>query len=76
MPNECAVLDCPNEGRPQVCMYDGRFHHHGRIHYDCQRADTTEHGLAFRPNGWRLICDEHYATLVAAQFLTEEVARA
>lgn len=61
----CAVNDCTDPGKPQVCLYDGRYHHHGCIHYDCPRAEATGHGLTFRP-GWGLVCDRHYASLKTA----------
>lgn len=59
----CAVQDCISPGRPQICLYDGRYHHHGCIHYDSAPAN---HGLVFRP-GWGLLCDHHYQTLEEAQ---------
>lgn len=59
----CCVVDCPNEGKRRICPYDGQYHHHGRIHYSC---DHPAHSLAFRAGeGWLLICDEHYRTVVA-----------
>lgn len=62
----CAVLTCPNEGKPQVCPYDGSFHHHGRIHYDCHRAKHfagLRTSLEFQPTGWFLMCDAHYSQI-------------
>lgn len=50
----CAVEDCANRGRPQVCPYDQRYHHHGRVHYG-----TIPSALAFREGGWSLVCDAH-----------------
>lgn len=50
----CAVEGCLGKGRPQVCFYDGRLHHHGCIHYP-EQVDN----LSFR-KGWGLLCDTHY----------------
>lgn len=61
----CAVEDCPEEGKRHACLYDGRLHHHGCIHYDCEAAKSTNHGLKFR-KGWGLLCDGHYKVLEAA----------
>jgi hypothetical protein len=58
--SKCAVVDCGNPGRPQVCPYDGRFHHHGRIHYDC---GYPAHSLTFEQGEWLYVCNEHYAIL-------------
>ena len=55
----CAVIDCPGQGRPQVCLADGRYHHHGCIHYDHLGEKV---GLEFR-KGWGWLCDEHYKQL-------------
>lgn len=55
----CAVEGCTEGGVPQVCPYDGRYHHHGCIHYD---AAKPGHGLVFR-NGWGLVCPAHYEAL-------------
>ena len=55
----CAVKDCPNPGRPQICLYDGKYHHHGCIHYSEHPYDTLE----FRNGGWYYLCDEHYSQL-------------
>lgn len=56
---QCAVKDCENQGRPQICPYDQRYHHHGRIHYD-----TIPSKLTFtKDRAWRFVCDEHYAVL-------------
>ena len=64
----CAVKDCEVEGKPQVCLWDGRLHGHGRIHYDCAvaREEAKKAGLQFREGDWHLMCDEHYAALKAA----------
>lgn len=59
----CAVEDCDGLGRPQVCLYDGRYHHHGFIHYGEQYPEMAELGLTFRTGEWRGICEPHYATL-------------
>ena len=59
--DRCAVEGCPNQGRPQVCPYDGRYHHHGRIHYENGHRLHPE--MKFRPiddGGWRGMCDFHY----------------
>lgn len=62
----CAVEGCEHRGEPQRCLYDGREHHHGCIHYDCEAAKITNHGLTFR-DGWGLLCASHYAVLRRAQ---------
>lgn len=56
----CAVADCPKTGRRQVCFADGRYHHHGCVHYESamQRA-----GIKPRGKSWGLLCDDHYAVL-------------
>lgn len=58
--NPCAVVGCAREGSPQICPYDGRYHHHGRIHYDC---GYPVHSVKFRDDGWHFVCDEHYRLL-------------
>ena len=68
---KCAVIDCSREGKSQLCPYDGRFHHHGRIHYDCPRAQPTV--LTFDESDWHLICDEHYAVLTGEMLAREGV---
>jgi hypothetical protein len=62
----CAVEACTTPGEPQRCLYDGAYHHHGCVHYDCPAAEATNHGLTFRPNGWAWLCAGHYAVLVEA----------
>lgn len=52
----CAFKRCHQEGKPQVCFADGRYHHHGCIHYN--RNDSK-----FRTGGWCWLCDEHYKLL-------------
>lgn len=63
----CAVVGCRTAGRPQVCPYDGRYHHHGRIHYECHTYKHNDPGteLRFRKGAWHLMCDEHYAQIMA-----------
>jgi hypothetical protein len=62
----CAVVDCPEEGRTQVCPYDGKYHHHGRIHYGNDHPKTKDL-LTFREGaGWELVCDTHKAVIEAA----------
>jgi hypothetical protein len=70
--NVCAVEDCWRPGSPQVCLYDGAFHGHGRVHYDCRRAERTAHGLTFRADSWRQLCAEHYDVLRRALEAAEE----
>lgn len=55
----CAVVDCINAGRPQICPYDDRYHRHGHIHY----GDGMPSALTFRDDGWHYVCDAHYTTL-------------
>lgn len=57
----CAVEGCENPGMPQRCPADGKHHRHGMVHYQHMNPD---HGLTFTKNGWHLICDEHYQTLI------------
>jgi hypothetical protein len=54
----CAVVGCEQPGRPHICPHDGRYHHHGRVHYD---SGCPKHSLDFRDDGWHLLCDEHFA---------------
>lgn len=63
----CAIKDCPNPGKAQICPYDGKFHHHGLIHYDCHfgRNPVIHSVLQFREGGWYAMCDEHYTILKA-----------
>jgi hypothetical protein len=60
---QCAVVDCENDGRRQICPYDHRVHGHGRIHYPTDQGDrkTWPSVLNFRPlsDGWFLMCDDH-----------------
>lgn len=60
--NLCAIKDCPNPGRPQICLYDGKYHHHGCIHY---KEDHPWNNFKFRKDGWYWVCDEHYAIMKA-----------
>ena len=63
---ECAVEDCHEWGKPQVCVYDGRYHHHGRIHYENGHPFHPE--LRFRgmdEGGWRGICNTHMKQIKA-----------
>ena len=60
----CAVEDCAERGRPQVCPYDGRYHHHGKIHY---KNDHRIHpALRFKAGPWRGVCDSHMTKIKAA----------
>jgi uncharacterized protein (DUF1684 family) len=63
----CAVVDCENEGLRQVCPFDDRYHHHGRIHYptDQESRERWKMVLPFRPlsEGWLLMCDKHYGVV-------------
>lgn len=72
--NLCAVEGCEHTAVPQICLYDGRYHHHGCIHYDCDAAKVTEHGLQFR-DGWGWLCPSHYAVLVSAQKRLEQMRK-
>lgn len=67
MSGGCAVDGCPGVGRPQVCLYDGKYHHHGFIHYGMEYPEMRELGITFREGGWKGICNEHYALLKAAR---------
>jgi hypothetical protein len=58
----CAVEGCEEQGKPQVCPYDGRMHRHGKVHYDC---GSPKSALKFRGGRWRLICDTHLGVLQA-----------
>jgi hypothetical protein len=57
--DKCAVVDCPNPPKAQICFYDGARHRHGAIHYN----RDGEAGLEFHKDGWFRICDEHYEHL-------------
>ncbi len=61
--NPCAVIDCERPGRPQVCNADGKYHHHGRTHYNDHHPETMQ----VRPieDGWFFMCDEHNAEIAA-----------
>jgi hypothetical protein len=66
----CAVVGCPNPGKPQICPGDGASHGHGRVHYrDCHST------LTFRDGEWHLVCDAHLAELRAARIEWEETRR-
>lgn len=61
----CAVVDCTERGRPQVCVFDGKYHGHGMTHY----SDFEEIvGLRFRPvgEGWFWMCSPHQSKIDAA----------
>jgi len=60
--NQCAVVNCPNLGRRQICPFDGRYHGHGCIHYS---NDDKRLNLEFKTDGWYYICDEHYNFIVS-----------
>lgn len=60
----CAVEGCENQGQRQVCPFDGRYHHHGRIHYENDHPLLG--GMRFRDlaqHGWLGICDPHYVDI-------------
>ena len=57
----CAVVDCVERGRPQVCLTDGRYHRHGYIHYE-----DGDGGLVFRRGAWHWLCDAHYRQIAVA----------
>jgi len=59
----CAVRGCEREASPQICPFDGRYHHHGCIHYD--RAPGRIPELEFL-DGWGWVCDFHYGAICAA----------
>jgi len=61
--NRCAVRGCKAVGVAHRCLGDGSTHHHGRIHYDCDRVARSNHGLTFDDGDWRLICDLHYGKI-------------
>lgn len=52
----CAFQDCNRRGHARVCPYDGRYHHHGCIHYPKDERMR---------DGWCYVCDEHFDLLVA-----------
>lgn len=66
----CAVEGCGINGRPQVCPYDGRYHHHGRIHYE--QGHRWHPDLRFREGDWHRICDDHYRAIIAGKRAVEE----
>jgi len=60
----CAVEGCEEAGRAQVCVYDGRYHWHGKIHYENGHPFHPE--LRFRAledGGWRGVCNDHYQAI-------------
>lgn len=64
---QCAVVGCPERGRPQLCPYDGRYHHHGRIHYE--NGHPWHPAMRFYPiseEGWLFVCNQHYAEIEVA----------
>lgn len=63
--NPCAVEACEQEGRPKVCLYDGRYHHHGAIHYETAQRGKLKTDLTFRDDHWYWICSDHYTQLKA-----------
>lgn len=74
----CAVTDCMAWGEPQVCLWDGKYHHHGRIHYDNGYPSAVRGGLTFRDlddGGWRGVCKAHMAIMRAAYTLPERGRR-
>ena len=70
--NRCAVKYCREHGRPQICPYDHKYHHHGMIHYDC---GSPEHSVAF-VEGWEFVCNTHYELLKSEReaFETEKTS--
>lgn len=61
--DRCAVVGCEERGRPQVCPYDGRYHHHGCIHYE--DGHRWHPRLTFKTGWWRGMCDAHMAEIRA-----------
>jgi hypothetical protein len=64
----CGVEGCGDEGRPQICPYDKRYHRHGMVHYQCGYPESR---LAFR-KGWHLLCNEHFAIVKAERKAFED----
>jgi len=58
----CAVQGCRNPGRRQVCPYDNRYHHHGKIHYENQHRWHPD--LHFKRGPWRGVCDAHMKVIL------------
>ena len=56
----CAVKECNKVAHSRVCFYDGQYHSHGCIHYNC---GYPKHSVAFREDGWYWVCDDHYNLL-------------
>lgn len=56
----CAVERCFRAPKPHACPYDGAYHRHGAIHYDCGDPQSE---LTFRQGDWYQVCDEHYVVL-------------
>ena len=59
----CAVRGCERPASPQICPFDGRYHHHGCIHYD--RTENVPDGVEYL-KGWGWVCDFHYGAICAA----------
>ena len=68
---KCAVGGCEADGRPQVCIYDSRYHRHGKIHY--VNAHPFHPALWFKDGPWCDVCNPHYAEMKAgAEALRQE----
>lgn len=67
--NRCMVVGCDQEGHPQVCPFDQRYHHHGRIHYTNDHGYPELFGFRFEElavAGWGDICNAHHAAIKEA----------
>jgi len=60
--SRCAVVGCDQKAKPQQCIYDGNYHRHGAIHYDCGHPKSK---LKFHQGDWFWVCDTHFAVLRA-----------
>lgn len=60
--SRCAVVGCNEPGRPQQCPYDGTYHRHGAVHYDCGYPTSA---LKFHKGDWYWVCDTHISMLAA-----------
>ena len=62
----CAVEDCENGGRRQICYVCDKYHYHGRVHYPQNAASRERWGstLTFRDGDWFRMCDAHMDVLI------------
>jgi len=64
----CAVEGCAEQGHVQICPFDGRYHHHGHIHYTNDYGWPELFGFRFieRDGIWHYVCNTHIALIKEA----------